>query len=238
MRAPFGLASAVATAVLLLAPPTSRSAEGREIVLSAGTVTRWAYLLGPAVARARPSATARVVTTVAPATPEGESNLVVVLAERRTPYAPSWVRVRLSILPNGSTGWILRDRLGELHTVRTRVVVDRARLTLTLLRDRRPILRAPVGVGTRRWPTPAGAFYVRQRLAGFGDPFYGPVAFGLSARSSVLTDWPGGGYVGIHGTDAPDLLPGRVSHGCIRMRNADITRLARRMPLGTPVTIR
>src|SRR6185503_4911280 len=101
--APFGPASAVAAAALLLAPSTSRSAEGHEIVLSAGTVTRWAYLLGPAVARARPSATARVVTTVAPATPEGESNLVVVMAERRTPYAPSCVRVRLSILPNGST---------------------------------------------------------------------------------------------------------------------------------------
>jgi lipoprotein-anchoring transpeptidase ErfK/SrfK len=64
------------------------------------------------------------------------------------------------------------------------------------------------------------------------------VAFGTSARSSVLTDWPAGGYVGIHGTDEPDLLPGRVSHGCIRMRNADIVRLARLMPMGTPLTIR
>lgn len=46
---------------------------------------------------------------------------------------------------------------------------------------------------------------------------YGPLAFGISARSAVLTDWPAGGFVGIHGTDRPDLLPGRVSHGCIRM---------------------
>ena len=145
---------------------------------------------------------------------------MVALSERRTPYGSSWVRVRLSILPNSSTGWILRERLGELHTVRTRVVIDRVRLTLTLLRDGRQVLRAPVGIGTSQWPTPAGEFYVRQRLAGFDDPFYGPVAFGLSARSAVLTDWPGGGYVGIHGTNAPGLLPGRVSHGCIRMRNA------------------
>jgi lipoprotein-anchoring transpeptidase ErfK/SrfK len=100
------------------------------------------------------------------------------------------------------------------------------------------VFTAPIGVGLPRWPTPRGEYYVRERLAGFDDPFYGPVAFGLSARSPVLTDWPGGGYVGIHGTDRPSLLPGRVSHGCIRLRNADILRLARLMPLGTPVTVR
>jgi lipoprotein-anchoring transpeptidase ErfK/SrfK len=61
--------------------------------------------------------------------------------------------------------------------------------------------------------------------------------FRTSARSRVLTDWPGGGYVGIHGTDRPELIPGRISHGCIRLRNADVLRLARLMPLGTPITI-
>jgi lipoprotein-anchoring transpeptidase ErfK/SrfK len=35
----------------------------------------------------------------------------------------------------------------------------------------------------------------------------------------------------------PALVPGRVSHGCIRMRNADILTLARRMPIGTPLRI-
>jgi lipoprotein-anchoring transpeptidase ErfK/SrfK len=33
-------------------------------------------------------------------------------------------------------------------------------------------------------------------------------------------------------------VPGRVSHGGIRLRNADILRIARLMPIGTPVTIR
>jgi lipoprotein-anchoring transpeptidase ErfK/SrfK len=73
---------------------------------------------------------------------------------------------------------------------------------------------------------------------GFGDPFYGPVAFGTSARSEVLTDWPGGGFIGIHGTNEPQLIPGRISHGCIRLRNSDILRLSRLMPVGTPLTIR
>jgi lipoprotein-anchoring transpeptidase ErfK/SrfK len=53
----------------------------------------------------------------------------------------------------------------------------------------------------------------------------------------VLTDWPGGGFIGIHGTNAPGLIPGHISHGCIRVRNANVLRLARLMPVGTPLTI-
>ena len=79
--------------------------------------------------------------------------------------------------------------------------------------------------------------YIRNVLTSFSSPFYGPVAFGTSARSSVLTDWPGGGFIGIHGTNAPELLPGRISHGCIRLRNEDIVRLWKLMPVGTPLTI-
>jgi lipoprotein-anchoring transpeptidase ErfK/SrfK len=74
-------------------------------------------------------------------------------------------------------------------------------------------------------------------LYGFDDPFYGPVAFGTSARSPTLTEWPGGGFIGIHGTNQPGILPGRVSHGCIRLRNADIVRLARLLPVGSPLTV-
>jgi lipoprotein-anchoring transpeptidase ErfK/SrfK len=72
------------------------------------------------------------------------------------------------------------------------------------------------------------------------DPggIYGVYAFGTSAYSPTLTDWPGGGIVGIHGTNQPALIPGRISHGCVRVRNRDITRLRRMMPLGTPVLIR
>ena len=53
----------------------------------------------------------------------------------------------------------------------------------------------------------------------------------------MLTDWPGGGVVGIHGTDQPSLIPGHPSHGCVRVPNGAILALARLMPLGTPVRI-
>jgi lipoprotein-anchoring transpeptidase ErfK/SrfK len=92
-------------------------------------------------------------------------------------------------------------------------------------------------VGRPNWPTPRGQFYVRDRVRSLDSPFYGPVAFGTSARSAVLTEWPAGGFIGIHGTNEPGLLPGWVSHGCIRMRNPDILRLARLLPVGTPLTI-
>jgi lipoprotein-anchoring transpeptidase ErfK/SrfK len=127
--------------------------------------------------------------------------------------------------------------LGGYRFLHTHLVIDQSRLTATLYRDRRPIFSAPIVVGRPDWPTPRGEFYVRDRLNGFGNPFYGPIAFGTSARSAVLTDWPAGGFIGIHGTDQPDLIPGRISHGCIRMRNADILRLARLMPIGTPLTV-
>ena len=197
----------------------------------------WAHVLRPVTAREAPGLTARPVSRVQPATPEGETNLVLVLRTTSDSSQRTWVRVRLAILPNSATGWVPQDALGSFHSVRTRLVIDRAAFRAALWRGGRVVFRAAVGVGGPRWPTPRGEFYVREKLAGFGDPFYGPVAFGTSARSPILTDWPGGGFVGIHGTDRPDLIPGRISHGCIRMRNADIRRLARLMPLGTPITI-
>jgi lipoprotein-anchoring transpeptidase ErfK/SrfK len=141
-------------------------------------------------------------------------------------------------VPNGTTGWIPRGALGGYQAVRTRLVVDLDRLEATLYRAGRRIFRAPVGVGETESPTPEGEFYIRNKLTRYADPFYGPLAFGTSARSRVSSDWPAGGFVGIHGTNHPELIPGRVSHGCIRLRNQDILELAQLMPVGTPLTIR
>ncbi len=197
----------------------------------------WAPVRRAAVARARPAADGRRVARISTRTPEGTANVVRVLGRRTDGAGRVWVRVALAVLPNGTSGWVPRRAVGALEVVRERVVVDLRDLRLTLYRGGRPVLRAPVAVGARRWPTPRGTFYVRNRLERYASPAYGPLAFGTSARSETLTDWPAGGFVGIHGTDRPDLIPGRVSHGCIRMRNPDILRLARLMPVGTPVVI-
>jgi lipoprotein-anchoring transpeptidase ErfK/SrfK len=195
--------------------------------------TTWAAVRDDVVARAAPSRRARAVGTLRARTPEATTNIVLPLARRHL-----WVKVRLPALPNGTTGWVPRSALGAYGTVRTRLVVDVAKRQLTLLKDGRAVLRVPVGVGARDAPTPRGQFVVRNILTRFSSKFYGPIALGTSARSETLTDWPGGGYVGIHGTDRPNLIPGAISHGCIRLRNADIVRLARELPIGTPLKIR
>jgi lipoprotein-anchoring transpeptidase ErfK/SrfK len=143
-----------------------------------------------------------------------------------------WVPIRGA----GAAGWAPRSALGGYETVDTRLFVDTHAFTATLRRADEVVFRAPIGVGTSAAPTPTGSFYVRNVLTRYRSVFYGPVAFGTSARST-LTDWPAGGFVGIHGTNRPDLIPGRISHGCIRMRNEDIRALARVMPVGTPMEI-
>jgi hypothetical protein len=230
--------SFAAEAERLPAPPRLAFRVGRPTLLRRNeTLARFAPVIRRVAARSAPAANASPVTSLELETPEGTTNIVLVVGARFRPEG-LWVRVRLPVLPNDLLGWVPRRALGGYRFVHTHLVVDRAQLTATLLYDRRKIFAAQVGVGEPESPTPGGEFYVRDRLSGFGNPFYGPVAFGTSARSAVLTDWPGGGFVGIHGTNEPGLIPGRISHGCIRMRNADILRLSRLMPVGTPVTIR
>jgi lipoprotein-anchoring transpeptidase ErfK/SrfK len=207
-------------------------------LLSEPSLSRWAPVLRPAAVRRGAGRDASVIAPLETSTPEGTTNIVLVLPGVREADGRLWVRVRLPILPNNSTGWVPREALGGYGAVQTRLVVDRERFTATLFRRGREIFSAPIGIGEPRWPTPTGEFYIRNKLTDFDDQFYGPVAFGTSARSSVLTDWPAGGFIGIHGTNRPELLPGRVSHGCIRLRNQDILRLARLMPIGTPLTVR
>jgi hypothetical protein len=215
--------------------PGAQGPLGDERLSDERTVTRWAHPAERASVRAVPSRGARRVARLRFFTEDRRPEVYLVLEARRSAGA-TWLRVRLPMRPNGRTGWVRASALGPLHVVRTQLVVDRRSLRATLFRAGRAIWTSPIGVGAPGTPTPAGRFYVRERLRASGGP-YGPWAFGTSAYST-LSDWPGGGVVGVHGTDRPGLLPGRVSHGCIRVPNRAISRLARLMPVGTPVHIR
>jgi hypothetical protein len=224
-------------AALPAAPAPAFRIPAPRLLDNAHPASSWSTVLRPVTARAAPSAEASALANLSTQTPEGTANVVLVLDRIEDATGALWAHIRLPVLPNGTTGWVPRGSLSGYHAVRTHLIVDLGRLTATLLSGQRVVFRVRVGVGRLNWPTPRGEFYVRDRLRSLNSPFYGPVAFGTSARSSVLTEWPAGGFIGIHGTDQPDLLPGRVSHGCIRMRNSDILRLARLMPVGTPLTI-
>jgi len=54
----------------------------------------------------------------------------------------------------------------------------------------------------------------------------------------VLHEYAGGdGEIGIHGRNDASAVGTDVSHGCIRVPDSVITRLARGLPLGTPAQI-
>jgi L,D-transpeptidase-like protein/SH3 domain-containing protein len=238
-----GAFAALVVALLSLAPP-ARGGSGsaalypRTIKLTDSKIAHWAGVMRRAVVRSKPGLASRIVTTLPTGTTDDTQNIVLVLSRVDISPHQSWYRVRLPILPNNKTGYVQGRYLSSLFVVHTHLYVDRGSLTATLKRDGKTIFKTIVGVGRSYWPTPAGEFYIRDKLTNFNNPFYGPVAFGTSARSPTLTDWPGGGYVGVHGTNEPGILPGHVSHGCIRMRNPAILTLARLMPVGTPLTIR
>jgi lipoprotein-anchoring transpeptidase ErfK/SrfK len=149
-----------------------------------------------------------------------------------------WLEVYLPVRPNGTTGWI-RGRDVKLRTNPYRIEIDLGRNLLQVLEKGEVTVRETVTAGTGGTPTPTGLFYTTI-LVEYADPSgaYGPYAFGLSAFSEVLFSFGGGnGQVAIHGTNAPWALGQDVSHGCVRMRNPAIRRLAGFLPLGTPVRI-
>jgi L,D-transpeptidase catalytic domain len=198
----------------------------------------WAHPARVAKARARPNPAGRVITRLRLATELGSPEVYLVLSRRLDPRG-DWLKVRLPMRPNGTTGWVRESALGALHLVTTQLVISRRKLRATLFNRGKRVWRADVGIGRAGSETPKGRYYVRERLR-LGDSSgpYGSFAFGTSAYSPELTDWPDGGVVGIHGTNEPELIPGRISHGCVRVTNDKVQKLRKRMSVGTPVWIR
>jgi lipoprotein-anchoring transpeptidase ErfK/SrfK len=189
---------------------------------------------GPLTVRAEPDMEAPVVTEL-PATTEFGSPTTLLVVDA----APRWVEVQLPVRPNGATGWI-RQAAVDLVAGDHRVEVDLAARRLTVFEGDIPVLETAVAVGAPDAPTPTGTFAVVDLLQS-PDPTsaYGPFALGLSAHSDTFSEFAGGdGQIGIHGTDDPASIGQAVSHGCVRVPNDVVARLARLLPLGTPVTVR
>jgi hypothetical protein len=201
------------------------------------TLSRWAASVSDSPVYRDPSYSSRRVGRLRAYTEDGFSEVYLLLRSRVDSRGREWIRLRLPQRPNGTMGWVRREALGSFHVVRTRLVVDRHSLRATLFSRGHHVWSAPVGVGKPSTPTPAGRFWIREGFHVHGNSIYGPYAFG-TADYSVLSDWPGGGVIGIHGTNQPGLVPGRPSHGCIRMHNSDISWLSRHLPIGTPLEVR
>ncbi len=150
-----------------------------------------------------------------------------------------WARVRLPTRPNLALAWV-RRRDVRYTTTSYRIVVRRRAHRLTLILANRVMWTKKVALGRSVSPTPYGRYFVTDLIRPpRPDGFYGPYALGISAHSRVLTSFEGGnGQIGIHGTNDPSSIGTNVSHGCIRVTNDVVTKLAHSVPLGTPVDIR
>jgi hypothetical protein len=201
------------------------------------TTTKWAHTADLQPVFSRPSGKARRVARLRLLTEDRFAEVYLVLSSWKNSTGNTWLKIRVPRRPNGLTGWVRASALGQLHTVHTLLRVNKHTLRLTLYDNGRKRLSARIGVGKGGTPTPSGHFWIREKFRVGGNTLYGPRAIGTSAYAPYLTDWPGGGVVGLHGTNQPSLIPGRPSHGCIRLRNADILRLYKLAPKGTPIDI-
>jgi hypothetical protein len=112
-------------------------------------------------------------------------------------------------------------------------------MKLTVYESNKEILEFPAGIGTTTDPTVTGDFFITM-TAPPPDPGYGPFVLVTSAHSGTITDWGGSGdaIIAIHGPidSYDDSLIGTagamISHGCIRLHNADLAQLSM-IPPGT-----
>jgi lipoprotein-anchoring transpeptidase ErfK/SrfK len=184
--------------------------------------------------RAAPSRSAREIKVLRQFRSDNRPTIVFAIGSVHDRSGASWYRIHVPARVNALRGWIDASTV-KLETVRTRIVIDRSARTLKLYDQARLRFRTKVAVGRPGTATPTGDFYVQ---AGFRatEPMLGAYAFETSAYST-LSEWPGGGIIGIHGTPRPELLGKAVSHGCVRVSNAAALALERLVPMGAAITI-
>ena len=207
---------------------------------------------GPKVVSAFPAAGEMLVHSVAVRkTPNPHASVIKVMKAFRPDFRPQemfavrkatgsdgevWYRVSIPMRPNGTYGWIPANTV-SLQPTHSQIVISLRRRTIDLYRFGKHKWHGTVAIGAPGRETPVGHYFVATRFVPYHDPFLGVFAEETSAYSK-LTEWPGGGVVGIHGTSLPQLLGKAVSHGCVRVSNTTARRLRTLAPLGTPIWIK
>lgn len=124
------------------------------------------------------------------------------------------------------------------------VIVDLSDRQVYLYKGTEQIGSYAVAIGKDGWETPTGRFQVLDMQV---DPHW--------QHPITRTDIPPGpgnplgsrwvaflpmedGVIGFHGTFQTELIGQAVSHGCIRMRNADIEAMYQHLALGVPIIVR
>jgi L,D-transpeptidase ErfK/SrfK len=119
-----------------------------------------------------------------------------------------------------------------------RLVVSIPDRKLAVIENNEVVEVFSVAVGAPNSPSPTGTFTVVNRVA--NPTYYHPgKVIAPGPQNPIGTRWIGlnqKGY-GIHGTDEPSSIGYARSHGCIRLRNADIERLFERVRAGDVVEL-
>jgi lipoprotein-anchoring transpeptidase ErfK/SrfK len=246
-RYPFTMLKLFAAVVAVLAFPTTAlavvSQSPPKPVVGAGTIDVASLAVrnaprasAPIIARLsdfrpqdyRPRYVLAVGTKLGKATKNSKGKVV-------RPAKVEWYKISVPGRPNGRTGWVPATQI-SIRSMPWQVVVYRDSRVVQLWKDEKLMHTGKVAVGAPGMETPTGLFYVTVRFKPVQVPFLGSFAFETSAYSK-LSEWPGGGVVGLHGTTAPQLLGLAVSHGCVRMSNETANFLRDRIPLGTPIRV-
>jgi lipoprotein-anchoring transpeptidase ErfK/SrfK len=243
-RSPVKPAAAVLSLAVLLvgaacgsgpAPLSAPDAKSTAAAKHALAFPRAGVMLRPEiVVRAAPSRGARSIGVLRQFRPDSRPTIVFAIDSARDTNGRRWYRIELPGRSNKRLGWIAAAA-ARLSLVHTRIVVDVGARSLKLYVDGRLRYRTKVAVGRPTMETPTGSFYIRAAYHAT-ETALGAYAFETSAYSK-LSDWPGGGIIGIHGTPQPQLLGKAVSHGCVRVSNLAASTLERLVPVGTAVTI-
>ena len=125
------------------------------------------------------------------------------------------------------------ETLGE-----RRIVISIPDRMLALIESGRVVKTYATAVGAAKTPTPSGVYKIATRIP--HPTWYGPKEVVPPGKANPLgTRWMGlsrRGY-GIHGTNIPSSIGRNASHGCIRMRNADVEDLFKRVNVGDVVEL-
>ena len=190
--------------------------------------------------RARRSPGGATLARISPLNEFGLPTTLLALEARSSRSClPTWYRAKLPLQPNGVTGWVPAWAVASTQ-VRSRIVADISARRLELYRGGRRILRLRAGFGADLTPTPIGSFYIdaHWRVADAAGP-YGPAVLAIAAYSNAPRGrWEHGLPSAVHGTNEPWTIGRRASHGCIHVANAELARLLRLVPDGTPIVIK
>ena len=130
------------------------------------------------------------------------------------------------------------DRVAAKTQVRRTIVVSVPDRKLALIENEQVVKVYNVAVGADGSPSPNGTFRISQRLT--NPTYYHPhVVIPPGPDNPLGTRWIGLGLkgFGIHGTNAPRSIGRAASHGCIRMRRADLEQLFEAVRPGDVVEI-